>query len=463
MKTVNQPSICIVGAGMSGILMAVKLIRSGRTNFTIFEKAKKVGGTWRENRYPGVACDAAAFSYCYAFEPNPNWSHRFSSGSEIQHYLEGVAKKYHLDQWIQYDTEVSKAEYLHGEWHITTQSTAGEAVIRCDIFVAATGPLHKKKYPDIPGIDDFKGAMFHTADWADDYDVADKRVAVIGTGASAVQLIGAIASAVKHLTVFQRTPQWVISLPNPAYSDFAIQLKNTFPILGRMTRAFYLWGSDQAGKAALKDGFRRKFIQKLCERGLKRAIKDPTLRAKLTPTDLALCRRMLMSDTYYPALNQKNVELQTASIECITPTGIKTVDGKIHELDLIVLATGFHPNYWGIEDVIGEKGEHLAEAWRSGNLRAYNSIVLPGFPNYFMLIGPNSPITNLPLVEIANIGIDYIFQCIEKIEQGEIKSISVKQSVTDNYNEKVNRSFEKTIWLSGCNSWYLNDEGEPIT
>ncbi|MCK5881923.1 MAG: NAD(P)/FAD-dependent oxidoreductase [Sinobacterium sp.] len=462
MAVVNQPNICIVGAGMSGILMAVKLIRSGRTNFTIFEKAKKVGGTWRENRYPGVACDVASFSYCYEFEPNPNWTHRFSSGGEIQQYFEGVAKKYNLDKWIQYEAEVSKAEYLNGEWVVTTQSSNGEEVTHFDIFVAATGPLNKKKYPKIPGIDDFKGAMFHTADWDDDYELSGKRAAVIGSGSSAVQLTGAIASLVKHFTVFQRTPQWVATMPNLAYSDLTIKLKNTFPVLGRMTRAFYFWVGGQFGKAALKDGLRRKLVQKSCEWGLKLAIRDPELRAKTTPADLAMCRRMIMSSSYFPALAQDNVDVVTDAIECITETGIKTVDGKIHELDLIVLATGFHPNYWGVQDVRGENGKHLDEAWSDGKLRTFNSITLPGFPNYFMLIGPNSPITNLSLIEVSDIGIDYIFQCIEKIERGELKSISVKQSVTDAFNEKLNRSFEGTIWVTGCNSWYLDDEGLPV-
>jgi cation diffusion facilitator CzcD-associated flavoprotein CzcO len=168
----QQPKVCIVGAGMSGILMAVKLIRSGRTNFTIYEKAKKVGGTWRENRYPGVACDVASFSYCYEFEPNPNWSHRFSGGGEIQQYFEGVAKKYNLDKWVEYETEVSKAEYLDGQWQVSTRSETGEKTQAFDIFVAATGPLNKKKYPDIKGLNDFKGKVFHTADWDDDYELA---------------------------------------------------------------------------------------------------------------------------------------------------------------------------------------------------------------------------------------------------------------------------------------------------
>ncbi|NRB42529.1 MAG: NAD(P)/FAD-dependent oxidoreductase [Pseudomonadales bacterium] len=405
----------------------------------------------------------ASFSYCYEFEPNPNWTQRFSGGGEIQQYFEGVAKKYNLDKWIQFDTEVSKAEYVNGEWLVSTQSAEGEKTTHFDIFVAATGPLHKKKYPEIPGMDDFKGAMFHTADWDDDYELSDKRAAVIGSGSSAVQLTGAIAELVKHFTVFQRTPQWVVTMSNPAYSDFSIKLKNTFPALGRMTRAFYLWMGEQYGRAALKDGLRRKIVQKICEWGLKWAIKDPELRAKATPTDLAMCRRMIMSTNYFSALNQDNVDVVTVAIECITETGVKTVDGKVHELDLIVLATGFHPNYWGIQDVIGENGKLLDEAWSDGKLRTFNSIALPGFPNYFMLIGPNSPITNLSLVEVSDIGIDYIFQCIEKIELGELKSISAKQSVTDAFNEKVNSSFDGTIWISGCNSWYLDDEGVPVT
>jgi cation diffusion facilitator CzcD-associated flavoprotein CzcO len=346
---------------------------------------------------------------------------------------------------------------------VSTRSETGEKTQAFDIFVAATGPLNKKKYPDIKGLNDFKGKVFHTADWDDDYELAGKRAAVIGTGSSAVQLTGAIAEMVKHFTVFQRTPQWVITTPNPAYSDLHIRLKNAFPILGRMTRAFYLWVGDQFGKAALKDGLRRKFVQKACELGLKFAIKDPELRAKVTPTDLAMCRRMIMSGTYFPALNRDNVDVVTDSIDCITEQGVKTVDGKVHELDLLVLATGFYPNYWGIKDVIGENGKHLDESWENERLRTFNSITVPGFPNYFMLIGPNSPITNLSLVEISDIGIDYIFQCIERIEAGELKSISPKQSVADDFNDRVNNSFDGTIWISGCNSWYLDDDGLPVT
>ena len=465
MTVSKQPTVCIIGAGMSGMLMAIKLIKSGRTNFTIYEKTAKVGGTWRENRYPGVACDVASFSYCYDFEPNPNWTHRFSGGGEIQQYFEGVAKKYNLDQWIQYETEVTNAAYVDGQWQVSSkvEGELEETIEQFDVFVAATGPLHKKKYPDIKGIKNFKGAMFHTADWDDNYVLKGKRAAVIGTGSSAVQLTGAIAKLVKHFTVFQRTPQWVVTTPNPAYSNFNVKLKNSFPILGRMTRAFYLWVGDEFGKASLKDGLRRKFVQIACELGLKYAIRDPELRAKVTPTDLAMCRRMIMSDTYFPALNRDNVDVVTESIDCINENGVLTKDGQQHELDLIVLATGFYPNYWGIKQVVGENGKCLDEAWDKEKLRTYYSITVPGFPNYFMLIGPFSPITNLSLVEISDIGVDYVIQCIEKIEAGELKSISPKQSKTDAFNDRLNNSFDGTIWITGCNSWYLDGDGMPQT
>lgn len=443
---------------MSGMLMAIKLKQAGINSFQIFEKASAVGGTWRENRYPGVACDVASFSYCYEFEPNPNWSHRFSPGPEIRAYFERAAEKYGLLPYIRFNTEITRAEYRDKQWHIET--AAGEQEV-FDVMVAATGPLHKRKYPDIPGLQDFAGVACHTADWADDMDPRGKRIGVIGTGSSAVQLTGPLAEVANKLTLFQRTAQWVIATPNPAYSELAIALKHRFPVLGRLTRTFYDWVGEQFGRAALRDGWRRRTVDWLCRMSLA-SVKDPELRRKLTPSDRAMCKRMIMSDSYYPAVQRSNVEVVTEGIERITPEGVVTRDGRLHPLDVLVLATGFYPNAWGVGQVVGEHGVTLQQAWDSGT-RSYRSIAVPGFPNYFMLIGPNSPITNLSLIDIADIGVDYIMQCVDKIRRGELVAMAPKADVTKQFTETLASAFTGTIWVSGCSSWYLDADGVPAT
>ena len=454
----RNPRICIAGAGMSGMLMAIKLQKAGFNHFQIYEKASKVGGTWRENRYPGVACDVASFSYCYAFEPNMSWSHRFSPGPEIQRYFEGVAEKYGLLKNIRFNTAVTSAVYRNQQWHVKTDQGDEEVF---DIYVAATGPLRERKYPDIPGLDSFAGQMFHTADWNDELDLRGKRVGIIGTGSSAVQMVDPISQVAGKLNVFQRTAQWVMPTPNPAYSQFSIKMKHWFPLLGKLTRKFYDWVGEQFGRAALYDGWRRRMVGYMCRKNLE-TIKDPELRRKLTPSDEPMCKRMIVSETFYPAMQRDNVALVVESIQGIEPQGIRTADGQLHELDVLVLATGFYPNVWGVRQVVGENGQSLDEVWRQG-VRTYRSVSIPGFPNYFMLIGPNSPITNLSLIDIADIGVDYVLQVVEKFHRGEITAISPKQEVVKAFTEDMINAFDKTVWVTGCNSWYLDADGVPAT
>lgn len=454
----STPRVCIVGAGMSGILMAIKLLEKGITNFVIYEKSNCVAGTWRQNRYPGVACDVASFTYCYSFEPNPNWSYRFSPGHEIRAYFERVVEKYGVRPYIQFNTEVTKASYQNQQWHIETNDHNHQCF---DVYVAATGPLNNPNYPDIDGLEDFQGACFHTADWDDDYDYSGKRVGIIGTGSSSVQTVDPISAKAKQLTIFQRTPQWVIHTKNPRYSQRAIKLKNKLPVLGLLTRNFYHWMGEQFGQAALHNGFRRKIVFKACASALKK-IKDPVLRKKLTPDYLPMCRRMIMSGSFHQAVQRPNVSVETTSIACITPTGIKTSDGRLHELDLLVLATGFHFNVSNVKHITGIDGQSLQDYWQDG-IKTYRSMTVPGFPNYFMLIGPSSPITNLSLIEIAEIGVNYVMQCIDKISKGNLAAMAPNAEITNHFSEKLRTAFGDTIWTSGCSSWYLDDDGIPAT
>ena len=457
----NVPTrIAIIGAGMSGMLMALKLIRAGKTHFTLFEKAKKIGGVWRENRYPGVACDVASFSYCYEFEPKSDWSRRFSGGAEIQAYFETVAQKYDLDRFLELDTQVTEADFVDGLWQVTTNKGETNTF---HILIDATGPLNDKIYPSIPGIESFTGKTVHTADWDDDYDYSGKRVGIIGSGSSGVQATWPIAQEARYLTTFVRTPQWVMPTPNPTYSEFEKMLKRRFPFLGRATRKLYDWVGEQFGRAALKDGWRRKLVTKACLSHLN-SIKDTTLREKLRPDHQAMCKRMIVSDVYYDALQQDNVHVERQSIKHIEAEGVRTTDGTLHALDMIVLATGFHPNAWGVKNIKGPQGVTLDSVWHGEEKsRNYRSIGVPGLPNFFVLIGPNSPITNLSLIDIADIGVDYVLKCLEKIESGEIATMAPKPSAAKAFGESLMTSFDDTVWVTGCSSWYFDGSSVPQT
>lgn len=487
-KTEREPRICIIGAGMSGMLMAIKLLKAGHSNFKIYERASTVGGTWRENRYPGVACDVASFAYCYEFEPNPNWSHRFSPGPEIFNYFVRTAEKYQLLPHISFNTEVVRAKFHNQQWHIEAiknlssdegdsrsvtsmadgaDNTDTSVVEResFDIFIAATGPLHKRKYPDIAGLDSFAGDRFHTADWNDQYDLTGKHVGVIGTGSSSVQMIDPLSKLSGQLSVFQRTAQWIMPTANIKYSDSAKRWKRRIPLLGTLTRKFYDVIGELFGQAALKDGWQRRYIDKATLEHLN-TITDPELRTKLTPDHKAMCKRMIVSDSYYPAMQRENVDCIVDPIIRIEPNGVVvdngSAEGRLIELDTLITATGFYPNAWGVNEIIGEDGTSLSEAWDSGT-RTYRSVAMPGFPNFFILIGPNSPITNLSLIDIADIGVDYAMQCIDKFARGEIITIAPKADVTQAFTEALTGAFDGTRWLSGCNSWYLEVDGIPVT
>lgn len=454
----HHPRIAIIGAGMSGMLMAIKLLKQGINHFVIFEKAASVGGTWRENRYPGVACDVASFSYCYEFEPNPDWSHRFSPGPEIRGYFERTAEKYGLLPYIRFSSTVVRAEFKEPQWFLQLENGDLEVF---DVVVAATGPLRERKYPEIQGRDTFAGASFHTADWQDDLSLVGKRVGVIGTGSSSVQMVAPLSEQVAHLSLFQRTAQWIMPTPNPRYAPWQQWLKRRVPLLGWLTRKFYDWVGEQFGRAALYDGWRRKFVGWACRHHLS-SVKDAALRAKLLPPDEPMCKRMIVSETYYKALQKPHVDVITTSIDSIVPEGVKTCDGRIHPLDVLVYATGFYPNAWGVKETIGVNGQRLEDVWQEG-VRTYRSMSIPGFPNYFFLIGPNSPITNLSLIDIADIGVNYVLQCIDAISQGRCQTMMPKKEIVAEFTENMKAAFTTTVWVSGCNSWYLDADGVPAT
>jgi cation diffusion facilitator CzcD-associated flavoprotein CzcO len=458
--TARTPEIAIVGAGMSGLLMGIQLQQAGFENFRIYEKADSIGGTWRENTYPGLACDVPSFFYSYSFETNLDWSSRFSPGSEILTYFERVAEKYGLLPHIRFGELVADARYEAGEdpaWSIETGS--GEQH-RADVLVLATGPLHKKNYPSIEGLDTFGGAQFHSAAWDHSVPLAGKRIGVIGTGSTGVQMTAPLADVADHLTIFQRTAQWIMPVGNPRYSEEQRRRKHRFPFLAKLTRWFYQAMYELSSVAVVRPGRLRQTIADRCRDHLA-TVEDEELRRKLTPDYEPACKRLVMSRDFYPALAKSNVSLETEAIERVEARGVVTRDGRLHELDVLVLATGFDAHAWGVDHVVGEDGRSLKQAWKDG-VRSYRSIAMPGFPNLFMLAGPNSPIGNLSVIDIAETQSRYIVECVRRIERGQARALAPNPEATRAFHASLLAAMQDTVWVTGCSSWYLDDDGVPI-
>src|SRR5262245_47303848 len=372
----------VIGAGMSGILSAIKLAEAGYGDVVVYEKAERLGGTWRENTSPGITCDVPSHLYSYSFAPNPEWSRRFSPGSEIQAYFEDVARRYGVASRIRYGTEITRCELRDGRWRLGTAAGATDDV---DVVIAATGVLHHPSYPAIAGLDTFGGACFHSARWDHGVPLAGKRVGVIGTGSSAVQSVGALADQVSELVLFQRTPQWIAHGDNPAYTDAEREAFRTQPELIEQVRAEVSRGFIEgfANHLADVDSPQLRGIHDFCVANLEGKVTDPELREKLRPTYRAACKRLIMHDSFYEAIQRPNARLVTEPIERVEPAGVRTKDGRLHELDVLVLATGFRvDSFVRPMTIIGRDGVTLDDVWRNGPF-AYLAIGVPGFPNLF--------------------------------------------------------------------------------
>ncbi|QDV23262.1 flavin-containing monooxygenase [Aureliella helgolandensis] len=455
----RSPRILIIGGGMSGLLMGIRLLKAGIRSFTILEKAEKIGGTWRENTYPGLKCDVPAHMYTYSFEPNPEYSQRFASGGEIQDYLERVCAKYQLAPYIRFSTVVDSATFEADRWNVRTQDGA---IHSADVVVSACGILHHPKMPDIPGMDDFQGVRFHTARWDHSVPLQDKRVAIIGTGSTAVQIVPAIADSTKQLSLFQRTPQWIFPMPNKRYGNPQKSRLRKWPAYANWLRYSYSklfqWTFN---RAVIGNQMLLKMIQWQCEYHLNKKVKDPELRKRLRPDFKAGCKRLIFGKGFYQALQRPNVSLVTEGIDRIVSDGVVTTDGKHHPVDVLVYATGFQAhNYMRPIRVTGENGLKLDEAWKE-DAYAHRSVAIPGFPNFFTVFGPYSPIGNYSAISVAEVQTNYLMQLIEKMRAGEFDCVTPKPTVTMQLLDKMHQAAKKTVWVSGCKSWYLNSKGLP--
>ena len=447
----------IIGAGISGVLMGIKLLERGYRNFVILEKAGAMGGTWRDNVYPGVACDVAAHLYSYSFARNPWWRSRYAKGPDIWKYYHSVARRHGVLPFIHYYKEVASAVFEDGTWRVTTRD--GEVHI-ADVVIAAAGRLHQPVMPQIEGLESFAGATFHTARWDTSVELGGKRVGVIGTGSSSTQIVTALSSVVAKLSVFQRTAQWVfpvLDTPNPWRRRLGFWLS------GKHWQRYYrqLRSETEArGKAATSSEVGRKARDQVCFDALA-AIRDPELRAKLTPDYEVGCKRLVFSDGFYESVQRESVDVVIEPIDRVVPQGVVTKDGKLHELDVLALATGFDAHaYIRPMQVTGERGVSLAEVWRDLPL-TYRAMAIPHMPNFLMINGPYSPGGTSSVVGIAEAQVDYILQLIDRIcEKGVL--LSPREEPSRAWLEAVREKARGSVWgTGGCQSWYLDKTGTP--
>lgn len=448
----------IVGAGFTGLGAAIKLAEAGVEDFVILERADEVGGTWRDTRYPGASCDIPSLLYSFSFVKNPSWSRTYSPADEIRRHIEDMATQFGIRHRIRFGQEVNGLSFDEGTG-VWCATTVGRKRFQARTVILASGPLPDSSFPDIRGIDTYRGHKIHSARWDHDYDFAGKRVAVVGTGASAIQIIPELVKQAEFVKVFQRTPGWVLprfDIDTPP----AVQTVFTkIPAVQQLARQALFWGHEASATALVWNTPLTSLVAQLGRLHLRQQVKDPWLRRQLTPDFIPGCKRILISSDYYPALQRDNCKLIDWPIATLSPVGIRTSDGIEHHLDCIVFATGYDVHLTGPPfPVTGLGGRALNAEWASG-ARAYKSISVHGYPNLFFMTGPNSgPGHNSLLVYIEG-QLDYAVRGIIAILDNDLHYLDVRKDVQRRYNERIQQRLTKTTWMSGCRSWYLTKDG----
>jgi cation diffusion facilitator CzcD-associated flavoprotein CzcO len=451
-------SVAIIGTGFGGLAAAVRLKQAGIDDLVLFEKSDDVGGVWRDNGYPGAACDVPSHLYSLSFAPRSDWTRRFAPQGEIHQYLRDVARDFDVLRHVRFSTEVLGAAFddAAGRWRLTL---AGGEQHEADVLITATGQLSRPSTPDIPGLDSFEGAMFHSAQWDHDHDFRGERVAVLGTGASAIQFVPAIAPQTARLSVFQRSAPYVLAKPDHAYETRALRAFRRVPGLLRLSREANYFANELRSLGFNTDprllfAHRARFREHL-----QRQVPDPVLRQKLTPTDPMGCKRILMSNDWYPALQLPQVEVVDDRIAEVGPRSIVTADGVEREVDTIVLGTGFAATeFLAPMAITGRDGRDLREQWRDG-ASAYLGTVVPGFPNLFVLYGPNTNLGHNSILVMLEAQVGYVVQAVRALHDRQVDRLEVRPDVAAAYDAWVQRRLEGTVFATGCHSWYLTESG----
>ncbi|MEU3920664.1 NAD(P)/FAD-dependent oxidoreductase [Streptomyces sp. NPDC029004] len=455
--------VAVIGSGFGGLGAAVRLRREGITDFVVLERAGSVGGTWRDNSYPGCACDVPSHLYSFSFAPNPDWPRTFSGQEHIRAYLERVADTFRLRSHIRLDHEVLMMRWDGGElrWEIETS----QGTMTADVVVSATGPLSDPKTPEIPGLAGFPGKVFHSSRWDHDYDLRGKRVAMIGTGASAIQIVPAIQPQAAKLTLFQRTPPWVLPRMDRKITGVERWLHRQLPFTGSARRGL-LWGIRELQVSAFtKRPNELGLIESLAKANIAKSIKDPALRARLTPSYRIGCKRILLSSDYYPALAQPNVDIVASGLSEVRGSSVVAADRTETEVDAIIFGTGFHVTDLPIaERVVGADGITLAESWKDG-MQSLRGATAAGFPNWMTIIGANTGLGNSSMILMIESQLNYMADYLRRLSVlGGRAALAARPSAVGAWNRRVQERMERTVWKSGgCNSWYLDANGRNTT
>ncbi|MER5636879.1 NAD(P)/FAD-dependent oxidoreductase [Kitasatospora sp. NPDC002227] len=451
--------VAVIGSGFGGIGAGVRLRRAGITDFVILERADAVGGTWRDNSYPGCACDVPSHLYSFSFAPNPEWPRAFSFQPDIRAYLEKVTDTFGVRPHLRFNAEVTEARWEpeHSRWRVTTAA----GVWTADAVVAAAGPLADPQIPAIPGLAEFPGRVFHSSRWDHEFDLAGKRVAVVGTGASAAQIIPAIQPKVGRLTVFQRTPAWVLPRADREISGFEKWLHGAVPPTGKLRRAALFALRELQVDAFVKRPGALRLVQQLAVRNIERGVKDPQLRAKLTPDYRIGCKRILLSNTYYPALAAPNAEVVAAGLAEVRGSTLVDSRGGEHEVDAIVFGTGFHVTEMPIgERVFGVNGRSLREEWKDG-MEALRGSTVHGFPNLFFVIGPNTGLGNSSMILMIESQLNYLVDALTALPAVGAVAMHPTERAQRRWNLELQHRMTRTVWTTGgCRSWYLDETGK---
>jgi cation diffusion facilitator CzcD-associated flavoprotein CzcO len=450
-------SIAVVGAGFGGVGAAVMLRRAGYEDVVVFERGEGVGGVWHHNTYPGAACDVPSHLYEFSFAPNPRWSRRYAPQAEIQTYLEDVARRYGVLDRIRLRTEVLGARWLpeRSRWLIDTDAGQYEA----NVLITACGQLSVPSIPSIPGLDTFEGPAFHTAEWRHDVKLEGRRVAVIGTGCSAIQVVPAIQPIAEHVDVFQRSPGWTMARMDFAYSDRTKRLLARFPALQRLDRASIFAFHELAAASMTSKAWLRPAFRAMTRFQITHQIKDPELRRKVTPSDEVGCKRVMLTDDWYPTLQEPNVELITERIAEITPGAVRTADGAEHPADVLLIATGFKTHgFVAPMQITGAGGRTLAEEW-AGVPRAYLGVTVPDFPNMFLIYGPNTNGGSGSVIHTIECGVTHIIAALRELERAGGRQIEVRREAADAFDGELRGALRSTVWHTGCTNWYVDENG----
>jgi len=461
MTAATEVRIAIVGSGFAGIGMAIRLRQAGIEDFVVLERAAAVGGTWQANTYPGCQCDVPSHLYCFSFEPNPGWSRTYSLQREIEAYLRRCVQRHDLAGHLCLDHEMTGATWdaPAQRWHV--QTSAGD--FSAELLIDATGALSHPAKPRIRGLKRFAGTIFHSAEWDHDHDLTGERVAVIGTGASAIQFVPKIAPQVAAMHVFQRTAPWILPHSDRATTRVERGLYRALPFTQRAVRAAVYWGREAMVTMFAKRPRLGAVAERAARLHLRRQVADPDLRRRLQPAFRLGCKRVLLSNAFYPALARPNVELVTEGIESVDERGIVLADGSRRDVDTIILGTGFNvtapPTAWLVR---GRGGKTLAEA--AGPIpRAYLGTAMPGFPNLFKLVGPNTGLGHSSMVFMIESQLTYVMDAIRQMGEREIATVEVRRDAAEAYNDELQALMPRTVWATGCASWYLDARGNNTT